>query len=98
MFTNRGGRLHHWRLKIYRDNRGEPVDLVPSGLPATEALPFSLRVPDDPNLTTRLNSSLYRASDSGAHVDATRSATSLTFEFEDAAGVHVRQRNFDSTR
>jgi YidC/Oxa1 family membrane protein insertase len=92
VFTNRGGRLLHWRLKDYRDNHGEPVDLVPSGLPASEALPFSLRLPDDPNLTTRLNSSLYRASDGGAHVDATRSATSLTFEFEDAAGVHVRKK------
>jgi YidC/Oxa1 family membrane protein insertase len=55
VFTNRGGRLLHWRLKDYRDNRGEPVDLVPSGLPASEALPFSLRVADDPNLTSRLN-------------------------------------------
>ena len=44
VFTNRGGRLLHWRLKAYRDNRGEPVDLVPVGLPATEQLPFSLRV------------------------------------------------------
>src|SRR5258705_13291833 len=36
VFTNRGGRLLHWRLKDYRDNRGDPVDLVPSGLPASE--------------------------------------------------------------
>src|SRR5262245_51051438 len=35
VFTNRGSRLLHWRLKEYRDNRGEPVDLVPSGLPAS---------------------------------------------------------------
>jgi YidC/Oxa1 family membrane protein insertase len=91
VFTNRGGRLLHWRLKDYRDNSGEPVDLVPSGLPASEALPFSLRVPDDPNLTARLNNSLYRVSDGARRVDATRSASSLTFEFEDAAGVHVRK-------
>ena len=37
VLTNRGGRLLHWRLKDYRDNRGEPVDLVPIGLPASEA-------------------------------------------------------------
>src|SRR6185503_19444797 len=36
VFTNRGGRLLHWRLKDYRDTRGEPVDLVPSGLPSSE--------------------------------------------------------------
>jgi YidC/Oxa1 family membrane protein insertase len=91
VFTNRGGRLLHWRLKDYRDNRGEPVDLVPSGLPASEALPFSLRVPDDPNLTSRLNDALYRANDGGGRIDATQSPASVTFEFEDAAGLHVRK-------
>jgi len=91
VFTNRGGRLLHWRLKDYRDNRGEPVDLVPSGLPASEALPFTLRVADDPNLTSRLNDALYRVSDGGGRIDATRSPASLTFEFEDAAGLHVRK-------
>src|SRR5262245_51609949 len=91
VFTNRGGRLVHWRLKDYRDNRGEPVDLVPSGLPASEALPFTLRLADDPNLTSRLNDALYRVSDGGGRIDATRSPASVTFEFEDAAGLHVRK-------
>src|SRR5262245_41017221 len=91
VFTNRGGRLLHWRLKEYRDNRGEPVDLVPSGLPSSEALPFSLRALDDPNLTSRLNDALYRVSDGGGPIDATRSPASVTFEFEDAAGLHVRK-------
>src|SRR5688572_6471364 len=42
--SNRGGRIVRWRLKDYRDNRGEPVDLVPSSLPADQPTPFSLRV------------------------------------------------------
>jgi YidC/Oxa1 family membrane protein insertase len=91
VFTNRGGRLLHWQLKDYRDNRGAPVDLVPSGLPASEALPFSLRVADDPNLTSRLNDALYRVTDGGGRIDATRSPATLSFEFEDAAGLHVRK-------
>jgi YidC/Oxa1 family membrane protein insertase len=91
VFTNRGGRLVHWRLKEYQDNRGEPVDLVPAGLPASEALPFSLRVPDNPNLTTRINDALYRVSGGEDRIDATRSPASVTFEFEDAAGLHVRK-------
>ena len=93
VLTNRGGRLLHWRLKDYRDNRGEPVDLVPTGLPASEALPFSLRVTEDPNLTLRLNDVLYRVNGGGGAgpIDATRSPASVTFEFEDAAGVHVRK-------
>jgi YidC/Oxa1 family membrane protein insertase len=91
VFTNRGARLVHWRLKEYQDNRGEPVDLVPAGLPASEALPFSLRVPDNPNLTTRINDALYRVSGGEDRIDATRSPASVTFEFEDAAGLHVRK-------
>ena len=98
VFTNRGGRLLHWRLKSYRDNRGEAVDLVPSGLPPTEQLPFSLRA-DDSNLTARWNNAIYRVSgDANGHVDATRGAASVSFEFQDAAGVHVvKQLRFDPT-
>ena len=91
VFTNRGGRLLHWRLKAYRDNRGEPVDLVPGGLPATEQLPFSLRV-DQSDLTSRLNNAIYRVSgDANGHVDATHGPAAVSFEFQDASGVHVRK-------
>jgi YidC/Oxa1 family membrane protein insertase len=91
VLTNRGGRVLHWRLKDYRDGRGQPVDLVPSALPATEQLPFTLRVDDD-QATARLNNALYRVSgDSGGHVDATRAAASVSFEYQDAAGLHVRK-------
>jgi YidC/Oxa1 family membrane protein insertase len=90
-FTNSGGRLLHWRLKQYRDAAGQPVDLVPTGLPAVEQLPFSLRV-EQPELTARLNTALYRASgDINGHVDATKGAT-LNFEYQDASGLHVRKQ------
>ena len=91
IFTNSGGRLLHWRLKTYRDNRGRAVDLVPSGLPPGEQLPFSLRV-DQPELTARLNTALYRVDgDSNGHVDATHAPAALSFEFQDASGLHVRK-------
>jgi YidC/Oxa1 family membrane protein insertase len=91
IFTNSGGRLLHWRLKTYRDNAGQPVDLVPSGLPPGEQLPFSLRV-DQPDLTARLNTALYRVSgDTNGHVDATHAPASLSFEFQDASGLDVRK-------
>jgi YidC/Oxa1 family membrane protein insertase len=91
VFTNRGGRLLHWRLKAYRDNDGQPVDLVPSGLPPVEQLPFSLRV-DQPDLTARLNTAIYRVTgDANGHVDAARTAAPLSFEFQDASGLHVRK-------
>lgn len=91
VFTNRGGRLLHWRLKPYRDNSGQPVDLIPGGLSAVEQLPFSLRV-DQSDLTARLNTAIYRAAgDASGHVDATRGPATLSFEFQDASGLHVRK-------
>jgi YidC/Oxa1 family membrane protein insertase len=91
VLTNRGGRVVRWRLKDYRDNRGEPVDLVPAGLPPTEQLPFSLRV-DQPELTERLNNAIYRVSgDANGHVDATRAPASVSFEYQDASGLRVRK-------
>src|SRR5258706_5342975 len=91
VLTNRGGRLAHWRLKDYRDPQGHPVDLVPVGLPPTEQLPFALRVDEEP-AGTRLNNAIYRViGDSGGHVDATRAPATVSFEYQDAAGVHVRK-------
>ena len=92
VFTNRGGRLLHWRLKDYLDANGRQVDLVPSGLPEVEQLPFSLRV-DDGATTVRLNNSVYRATgDANGHIDATHGNATLAFEFQDAAGLHVRKQ------
>lgn len=89
--SNRGGRLLHWRLKAYRDSRGEPVDLVPSALPADQPTPFSLRVEDE-QITEQLNRALYRVSgDAASRVDARTSEGVLLFEFEDASGLRARK-------
>jgi YidC/Oxa1 family membrane protein insertase len=91
VLSNRGGRLLHWRLKEYRDGQGNPVDLVPSNLPATEPTPFSLQA-DDPELTRRLNAAIYRTSgDGGGRLDATKSAGTIVFEYQEASGLQVRK-------
>jgi YidC/Oxa1 family membrane protein insertase len=91
VFSNRGGRILHWRLKDYLDGNGEAVDLVPSNLPDDQWKPFSLRV-DDGALTDRLNTSLYRASgDASGHVDARTGFKTLTFEYEDSGGLRARK-------
>ena len=91
VLSNRGGRVLHWRLKDYRDGAGDPVDLVPSNLPAEQPKPFSLQV-DDPQLTTRLNDAIYRVTgDVNGRVDATRNGGTITFEFQDASGLHARK-------
>jgi len=89
--SNQGGRVLSWRLKEYKNDRGEPLDLVPSAVPANQPKPFSLQV-DDEQITQRLASAIYRVSgDTGGHVDATKGAATLVFEFEDASGLHARK-------
>ncbi|MBI2188633.1 MAG: membrane protein insertase YidC [Acidobacteria bacterium] len=89
--SNRGGRIVRWQLKQYRDERGEPVDLVPSMLPPDQPTPLLLRVEDDA-VTERLNTALYRVSgDTGGRVNAETSEATIVFEFEDVAGLHARK-------
>ena len=91
VLSNRGGRVLHWRLKDYNTPSGQRVDLIPSNVPADQMAPFLLRL-DDARLTQRLNDAFYQVSgDRGGKVDATSTATSVVFEFEDASGLHARK-------
>ncbi len=91
VFSNRGARVVRWQLKEYLDASGEPVDLIPSGLPADQPTPFSLRVEDDA-ITARLNSALYRVTgDADGRVDGTAAESQVVFEFEDASGLIARK-------
>ena len=88
VFTNRGARLRSWVLKDYKNDGGQPLDLVPKPENVNNALtPFSLRL-DDAALTSKANGGLYR-SESPAAVDATAAPTTLSFEWQDADGLHV---------
>ena len=86
-FTNRGGRLLHWVLKEYRNDNGEPLDLVPQTIGPDAVKPFSLVV-DDPAVTERINNGLYRVSVPG-NVDATATPQTLTFEMSASDGLSV---------
>jgi YidC/Oxa1 family membrane protein insertase len=91
VLTNRGGRVLHWRLKGYRAGTGAMVDLVPSDVPPDQPRPFALTV-DDAELTRRLNNALFRVSgDVNDRADASKQAVALSFEFQDAGGLHVRK-------
>src|SRR2546425_9588158 len=91
VFTNRGARIKQWLLKTYRDDAGQPVNLVPSDQPPDQPLPFSLRI-DEGGLTPILNNALYRVvTNEGDKGDAAGKASLLIFEFEDASGLKVRK-------
>jgi len=88
VFTNRGARLRHWVLKHYRNDAGQPLDLVPDAESVNHALtPFSLRL-DDPGQTSRVNGALF-LSTAPASVDATSGPVTLSFEWQDGDGLHV---------
>ncbi len=89
VFTNRGGRLLHWVLKDYKDESGRPLDLIPQGV-AWFPKPFSLRVADA-DLTSRMNTALFKADVAGDRLDATRDPATLSFDFEDASGLAIHK-------
>jgi YidC/Oxa1 family membrane protein insertase len=88
VFTNRGARLKHWFLKQYRNDAGQPLDLVPAAQNVNDAYtPFSLRV-DDPALSSTLNGALYQ-SQAGEKLDASNGAVTLVFTWQGGGGVRV---------
>ncbi len=84
VFTNRGGQAKSWVLKKYKDEKGQPLDLVNPA--ATQyGLPLALYTYDD-KLRDQLNSALYVGSG-----NATITAPGeLTYEYSDD-GVTVRK-------
>ncbi|HWI16153.1 MAG TPA: membrane protein insertase YidC [Vicinamibacterales bacterium] len=94
VFSNRGAKILHWVLKEYRDDRGEPLDLVPSSAGANAMKPFTLTV-DDQATSARINDAIYRVTVDGApageKVDATASPKSIVFETASADGLSVKK-------
>jgi YidC/Oxa1 family membrane protein insertase len=90
-FTNRGGVVKSWILKTYKDEHGNPLELV-SKAAETYGYPMSLWTYDE-SQRNKLNSALYVASDSGKLT----APAQLTFEYSDA-DVSVRKTlSFDHT-
>ena len=91
-FSNRGGVITHWILKEFRNDSGQPLDLVPSGAGADAVKPFTLSV-DDKALTDRLKNAIYRVTVDGAPVgemiDATAQPKTIVFEAATADGFSV---------
>ena len=96
-FSNRGATLTSWELIAYRAGGGEAVDLVPRDLPPNQPKPFSLKL-DDAAKTARVNTALFTvatdangAAPASQPIDARAAAATVIFEYQDAAGLHVRK-------
>lgn len=91
-FTNRGGRVKSWILKKYKDERGNPLELVHVQAAEKHGWPLSFWT-WDAQLKDKLNSALYVADTTGA----VTAPHAITFEFADG-DVNVRKTfSFDNT-
>lgn len=92
VFSNRGARIVHWILKEFRNDAGEPLDLVPGDAGDATIKPFSLSL-DDAATTARLNDAIYRVTVDGnpaaGTVDVTASPQTIVFEAAAADGLTV---------
>jgi YidC/Oxa1 family membrane protein insertase len=85
VFSTRGAILRQWRLKHYQAG-DRPLELVPGNLPGGTAMPFQLSL-DDAGVAAALNNALYRATIGEGAGDG----RSVTFEYQDASGLHARK-------
>jgi YidC/Oxa1 family membrane protein insertase len=84
VWSNKGGVLKSWRLKEYRDNEGEDLELVSARTEEIAKYPFFLRS-DDPEFDRMINNALYNMSSRTMDLTQGQSGT-LRFEYADDQG------------
>jgi YidC/Oxa1 family membrane protein insertase len=90
-FTNRGALVKSWILKKYKDEKGNPLELVHTQAAAEWGYPLSFWTWDN-DLKTKLNSAMYVQSDAaGSHT--VTAPTTIVFEFSD--GDVVAKKSFE---
>ena len=79
-FTNRGAQVKSWGLKKYKDDKGQPLELIQKSAADKYGYPLSLWTYDE-TLRNRLNSALYvQTPDAGSTLTA---PTEISFEYSD---------------
>jgi YidC/Oxa1 family membrane protein insertase len=87
VFTTRGAVLKSWKLKKYRDEQKQPLEMVAGHAPANSALPFTLSV-DDPALSARLGSAPFTVTVANG---AGEVGWQGQFDYTDGAGLRVQK-------
>ncbi len=89
-FTNRGAQVKSWILKKYRDDKGNPLELVNAQAASKYGYPLSLWSYDE-GLRKKLNEALYVASATGEQ----HAPASLTYEYSDSGTIVRKTFSFD---
>src|SRR6266540_1231729 len=88
VFTTRGAVLKSWKLKKYRDEQKQPLEMIAGHAPADSPLPFTLAV-DDAALAARLAAAPFTVASEGTGTDGGWQAQ---FDYVDAAaGVRAQK-------
>src|SRR5687767_1856408 len=94
-FTNRGGQVKSWILKQYKDDKGQPLDLVNPYAAPKVGYPLSLWAYDE-GLRKKLNEALYVTNVQGGARGAVYSApATISFEYSDQQTTVRKQFKFD---
>jgi len=89
VWSNKGGVLKSWRLKEYKDNEGEDLEIISARSEEIAIYPFFLRS-DDPSFDRTINSALYNSS--SYTLELTNGQTgALRFEYADDSGTRVEK-------
>jgi YidC/Oxa1 family membrane protein insertase len=89
-FTNKGAQVKSWILKKYKDERGNPLELVHLQAASQYGYPLSLWTWDQA-LRDKLNSALYVAD----HEGTVNAPASISFEYSDGDIVVKKSFSFD---
>jgi YidC/Oxa1 family membrane protein insertase len=91
-FTNKGGQVKSWQLKKYKDDKGNPLELVNQQASGQYGYPLSLDTGDEAT-RTKLNSSLY-VTEAGSSISV---PGALTYDFSDGDVTVHKKFTFDSS-
>ena len=90
-FTNRGAQVKSWILKKYKDDKGNPLELVNTLAAEKYGYPLSLYTYDEP-LRNKLNSVLYVPNETGS----VKPPNEVSFEYADGDVSVVKSFRFDN--
>lgn len=94
-FTNRGGQVKSWILKHYKDDKGQPLELINPFAAPKVGYPLSLWAYDE-GLRKKLNEVLYITDVQGAaRGSAYPAPASISFEYSDQQTTVRKQFKFD---
>jgi len=85
VFSSRGGVLKSWKLKRYKDDHGQPYEIIAGHAPADAPLPFQLAV-DDAALSATLAAADFAVTESRAG-----GGWEGTFDYN-SGGVHAQKK------